>query len=759
MRTVSQRLTVTFCLLVAIAAASQASGSRSTVWGIDRDEMESRLALGDYEFLYHVDPRSVDLGELRYLGDDAPHQLGAIYESLELWSFAERLYRFSWESGSEPWARESLLALLEMLSSLQEYAEIEPLARAGGERYGNDETIMRYLLESLYWRRADADVVELSRDLTKRDAENALWVAVSAGRLRAPDWPDRYRELYRDYPAGEAHSRVWVYLRANPDTAARFAPDELEFFRAKQLQSEGRLAEALENYSALASLLVEAPTDDAPAGAALLLSPYGLLDFYRAGSTSGRQSATAAHLIALAERSDPEIERRAREYAGRLYRTAGAFTAAAGQLRASLELQSGDDAKRVGWYLLSSLVRQNPVQAVAELAVMAPRLDDPLYFADVFSELGGALAERERWDIFLLAYEAIRDFADLGTLASYELVLAEAVRTGALDLAESQRSRMRRAYLERAAGQSIDLYSAFLARTELGLAVEPVLLGAVGGSEENAAEPDEMTNNDAGNNAEVREEILVHSAMRYGRVDEAYALMRGAGRISSETLIALAEQLAARGRYRESIQTALRISLADPPDPGLATAGQEQGEVATPVLRILQLQYPRAYAPLVAEVLEEEDIRPELLFALVREESLFDPRIVSSAGAVGLTQLLPTTADDVARRMRITVTDLTDPLANLRVGARYVSMLEEQFGDLFKALAAYNAGQGHVRSWERRRPGQSGLLFHRAMPFAETYFHIKKVVVSAVYYGYLYENQSAEETLKRLFPALVSSAE
>jgi soluble lytic murein transglycosylase len=220
--------------------------------------------------------------------------------------------------------------------------------------------------------------------------------------------------------------------------------------------------------------------------------------------------------------------------------------------------------------------------------------------------------------------------------------------------------------------------------------------------------------------------------------------------LGSDTLLALSEQLATRGLYRESIQVALRIT---PGGPDVAGDAEFVPEDHAPQ-RVLELRYPQAYASVFDEVLSEEDVDPAVLYALVREESLFDPDIVSAAGAVGLAQLLPETAEDIARRMRLTVTDLTDPLPNLRIGARYISMLEEQFGDVFKALAAYNAGQGRVRGWERRWPQLHGLLFHRAIPFSETYLHIKKVVVSTVYYGYLYENQSVEETLRSAFPEL-----
>jgi len=81
-----------------------------------------------------------------------------------------------------------------------------------------------------------------------------------------------------------------------------------------------------------------------------------------------------------------------------------------------------------------------------------------------------------------------------------------------------------------------------------------------------------------------------------------------------------------------------------------------------------------------------------LLGALVWQESRWHPHAVSRKGAIGLTQLMPGTARELG-------VDPTDPLANLIGGARYLRQLLDQFdGDVEKALAAYNAGPGRVRS-------------------------------------------------------------
>jgi soluble lytic murein transglycosylase-like protein len=97
------------------------------------------------------------------------------------------------------------------------------------------------------------------------------------------------------------------------------------------------------------------------------------------------------------------------------------------------------------------------------------------------------------------------------------------------------------------------------------------------------------------------------------------------------------------------------------------------------------------FTPLIETVAKETLIRPELLHAIVRAESAYDPDAVSRKGAVGLMQLMPGTAQ------RYGVSDRRNPQQNLRAGATYFRDLLIQFGyDLKLAIAAYNAGENAV---------------------------------------------------------------
>ncbi len=141
-------------------------------------------------------------------------------------------------------------------------------------------------------------------------------------------------------------------------------------------------------------------------------------------------------------------------------------------------------------------------------------------------------------------------------------------------------------------------------------------------------------------------------------------------------------------------------------------------------------RYPLRYAAIVRSHARTYHLDPALLAAVIYTESKFDPTTVSDAGAVGLMQLLPSTAQGIAERTggtRFVVSDLKDPELNVRYGAWYLEHLRLKYQgrpnatDL--ALAAYNAGQGKVDRWIAAvSPGAQVRI-----PFAETRAYLVRV--------------------------------
>jgi len=120
-----------------------------------------------------------------------------------------------------------------------------------------------------------------------------------------------------------------------------------------------------------------------------------------------------------------------------------------------------------------------------------------------------------------------------------------------------------------------------------------------------------------------------------------------------------------------------------------------------------ELMYPRPYLELVEKYSQEYGISPSLLYGLIRTESAFREAVVSRAGAVGLMQLMPKTAKDMAERLKREggpdyfgengIVDSTNPSLNVHIGTYYFKYLQDYFKDTILALLAYNGGQNRVR--------------------------------------------------------------
>ena len=150
------------------------------------------------------------------------------------------------------------------------------------------------------------------------------------------------------------------------------------------------------------------------------------------------------------------------------------------------------------------------------------------------------------------------------------------------------------------------------------------------------------------------------------------------------------------------------------------------------------VRYPLRYEALIRAHAHNYDLDPALVAAVVYTESRFNPRAVSEAGAIGLMQLLPDTAQGIATRTggdAFVVDDLYDPELNIRYGSWYLEHLLGRYGgDIRTALAAYHAGQGNVDQWRRDGKG---------IVFPETRAYVDKVVRLREVYAHAYADELA----------------
>jgi soluble lytic murein transglycosylase len=156
-----------------------------------------------------------------------------------------------------------------------------------------------------------------------------------------------------------------------------------------------------------------------------------------------------------------------------------------------------------------------------------------------------------------------------------------------------------------------------------------------------------------------------------------------------------------------------------------------------------RLRFPLAYREAVTRAARRARLEPALLFALARAESAFDPAAQSPAGARGLVQLLPGTAEATARRLGGSAGDWHSPARNLELGALYLRSLLDRYQDRpWLALAAYNAGPGAVERWlSRSALADHPDLFLEVIPFRETREYVPRVLAFASIYRWRLEGR------------------
>jgi soluble lytic murein transglycosylase len=149
-----------------------------------------------------------------------------------------------------------------------------------------------------------------------------------------------------------------------------------------------------------------------------------------------------------------------------------------------------------------------------------------------------------------------------------------------------------------------------------------------------------------------------------------------------------------------------------------------------------QTLFPIPYWSEISQWSSQNDIDPVLVLGLMRQESRFQPKIRSIAGATGLMQLMPETAAQVAAGLKLKTYDLEKPSDNIRLGTWYLNSTHQTYqNNTLLAIASYNAGPGNVAQWLKELDISDADQFVESIPFPETRDYVKSVLGN--YWNYL----------------------
>jgi soluble lytic murein transglycosylase len=196
----------------------------------------------------------------------------------------------------------------------------------------------------------------------------------------------------------------------------------------------------------------------------------------------------------------------------------------------------------------------------------------------------------------------------------------------------------------------------------------------------------------------------------------------------------LANSLAELGLYRQATLAARQV---------LNLAGMDDASTLTAPALFSHLRFGTYFKDLIFPIAQEYGFHPLFLFSVVRQESLFESFVQSSAAANGLMQIIPSTGMSIAKKLGwppdYTDNDLMRPVVNLKLGTDYLADQRDAFdGDMFAALAAYNGGPGNAIEWKKLAPDDPD-LFLEVIRYSETRDYIRSIYETFSIYRKLYD--------------------
>jgi len=448
-------------------------------------------------------------------------------------------------------------------------------------------------------------------------------------------------------------------------------------------------------------------------------------------------------------------------YAGRLYEKAGIYYKQTKQAfeNAMNAAQTPDQKDNALWYLLNTSLNFSVDTIIESIGTYSRQWNNPEYFDDFFEALISSLLASGRWNAFYNIYTQVDGFASDETTARFAYLYGRLVEEG---LAEGTEESKKSAFI-RALNSDSSVYYKALAAYRLNLKEEGLdqILSQPNIYDKWYTKPQETPAEDKAIKIKAAT-VLLEGYAYFGFPELIYPTWQEFDQrdIPAETSFYLAEflqKIAGKDGSDDYYTQSLRI----------ASRGQKYAKNQLTKDQI-RLVYPKDYADFIETYCKKYDIKESVIYALIRSESFFDADVTSSAGAIGLTQLMEFTGSDVAKRLKITDYELTDPEISINFGTYYLSELVRRCdGSLLQGFFAYNAGITRVRRWLQSSLIEFGKkkdmpldLFLETVPYAETREYGRKLISATVMYEWLeYPEDKNSENFYKTVDTLINYQE
>ena len=435
-------------------------------------------------------------------------------------------------------------------------------------------------------------------------------------------------------------------------------------------------------------------------------------------------------------------------YSARLYDGANLYYSQASTCYENAITATDDPARKDNalWYLMKTKLKLSLDKTLASIGEYAHAWNSPEYFDDFFDTLIPSLIVNAKWNAFKPLLDSIDGYASKEVTAQISYLYGRLVQENFIEVPQEQRDEIISQAYTKALDSGSSVYYKVLAAYRLGLSGAKLeqALGI------NFSQSDETESDNILPVVPSAADNLLNGYAYFGYPEKIYSkwMELYKNEVSPATGFYLADFLNKCASEDDMYYVqALRIA---------ARAGNlSQNPLSKQQLMCV---YPQNYSKLVDTYSKKYDISTSVIYALIRSESFFDKNVVSSAGAVGLTQLMSPTAGEIAQKLRIKEYELTDPETNIMFGIYYLSeLIRRGNGSLLRAFFSYNAGFRKVTTWLNSSMLEFGKtdnmtmdLFLETVPVSETREYGRKLIGATVMYEYLYENSDFSQTVESL---------
>jgi soluble lytic murein transglycosylase len=719
-----------FFILIIILTANTCLPN--TVWNIAVDDLREKIKKSDYSFLKEGMITRTNLNEVMKLGPGASYYFYYIFLKAGYKDHALQMLLMSFEKERKIFSQEAGIILLRNLLKEEDYETCENRAKLFLKKHGKSDRGnegRKILIEAIYWQKKDSEVLATLnkyypdvKKLLTEEPELILFRAVALSRLKKIEWHESFRQLFIEVQNYEIIKRAHDYIMGDEALYNTFNDEMKHFILAKNMLGLGNTSLALP----LIEMFIK-KLDFNMIQTSSIIKELGFTYFsaneYRRG---------ADFLSSLSKKCTGKNKLDALEMAGRLYRKNEQYQTAIEHLKkVSLGTDNSDQRDRAVWFLLDCVQELSPEEFVYEVQQYAPGWNDPTYFDDVLEKEIAELISLKKWQKIKELHTVLKNYISNKIDSCFCLIRARMLSLGYLKPESGSHTKEIETFLKKATSVQGVWYTGFFASALLG------------------ETPDFLKHTQKKKNIRSNSfsgvEELISGFFDYSLPLEGYAMV-------SEKKEALGEKLLSHAARLLSEQECESESL-------LVMAYNAYQRDYKLTIDEMQYLYPLAYSTIIEENGKKQEIENYLLYALIREESAFDPSIVSSAGAVGLSQLMPETAADLAGWMRMKNYDLYDPETNITLGAYYFARLFRLLENLPKTLIAYNAGLGRLRKWEKTYRGFTDDFFVELLPYKETRGYVKKIIASTIVYAYLYWGKKPHEIFALIYPGLFKSGQ